>query len=141
MDFISVYLFLYLKILFVFCVNFSTWDMAWVWSFLFGLCLIYTLVNTNNNKQNSSSIQKFSSDSLIKKKKKSIHSKIKYNNQDPKSKCTQKSSNLRIKKKKKKKNLHKRTKKLNGCPLFYFFIVNFLWHSILHANLEAKNNK
>ena len=69
MDFISVYLFLYLKILFVFCVNFSTWDMAWVWSFLFGLCLIYTLVNTNNNKQNSSSIQKFSSDSLIKKKK------------------------------------------------------------------------
>ena len=139
MDFISVYLFLYLKILFVFCVNFSTWDMAWVWSFLFGLCLIYSLVNTNNNKQNSSSIQKFSSDGLIKKKKKSIHSQIKYNNQNPKSKCTQKSSILIIKKK--KKNLHKRTKKLNGCPLFYFFIVNFLWHSILHANLEAKNNK
>ena len=139
MDFISVYLFLYLKILFVFCVNFSTWDMAWVWSFLFGLCLIYTLVNTNNNKQNSSSIQKFSSDSLIKKKKNQYTHKLN---------TITKTQNQNVHKrvqiwelKKKKKNLHKRTKKLNGCPLFYFFIVNFLWHSILHANLEAKNNK
>ena len=27
------------------------------------------------------------------------------------------------------------------CPLFCFFIVNFFWHNILHANLEANNNK
>ena len=25
--------------------------------------------------------------------------------------------------------------------MFYFFIVNFLWHNIRHANSEAKNNK
>ena len=31
--------------------------MEWVWSFLFGLCLIYAIANTNNNKQNSSLIQ------------------------------------------------------------------------------------
>ena len=38
-------------------------------------------------------------------------------------------------------HLHKRTKNLNWYLLFYFFIVNFLWHNIRHANSEAKNNK
>ena len=54
------------------------------------LCLIYALASTNNNKQNSSLILIFfSSDSLIKK---STHTRIKYNNQNRKSKHTQKSS-------------------------------------------------
>ena len=30
---------------------------------------------------------------------------------------------------------------LNKWLLFCFFIVNFLWHNILHANSEVKNNK
>ena len=100
----------------------------------------YAIVNTNNNKQNSSSIHIFfPSDSLIKKKKKSTHSKIKYNNQNQKSKHTQKSP--KIENIKKFKNLHKRIKSLNGRPLFCFFIVNFIWHNILHSNSEVKNNK
>ena len=42
--------------------------MEWVWSFLFSICLIYTLASTNNNEQNSSSKQIFlPNDSLIKK--------------------------------------------------------------------------
>ena len=49
------------------CVNFLIWDIEWVWSFLFGLCLIYTIASTNNNKQNQSSLWIFPSDSLIKK--------------------------------------------------------------------------
>ena len=40
---------------FMLCVNFLIWDMEWVWSFLFGLCFIYALTSTDNNKQNSSS--------------------------------------------------------------------------------------
>ena len=58
--------------------------------------------------------------------------KDKDNNQNPKSKHTQKSSKFENKKIK-NKNLHKRTKNLNRCPLFCFFIVNFPWHNILHA--------
>ena len=65
-DFMCLSIFIF-KILFVLCVNFLIWDMGCVWSFLFGLCLIYALVSTNNNKQNSSSRLNFSSDSLIKK--------------------------------------------------------------------------
>ena len=42
--------------------------MEWVWSFLFGLWLIYAIANTNSNKKNTFSIQIFfPSDSLIKK--------------------------------------------------------------------------
>ena len=51
---------LYLKILFVLCVNFLIWDMEWVWPFPFGLCLTYALASTNNNKQNNSLVQNFS---------------------------------------------------------------------------------
>ena len=61
----------------------------------------YAIANTNNNKQNSSSIHFFfPNDSLIKKKK-STDSKIKYNNQNPKSKHKQKSSKIENIKKKK----------------------------------------
>ena len=65
--------------------------MECVWWFLFGLCLIYALAITNKIV---SQYKFFISDGLIKKKKKSTHSQIKYNNQNTKSKHTQKSSNF-----------------------------------------------
>ena len=68
--------------------------MEWVWSFLFGLCLIYALTSTNNNKKIVPQYWFFPSDILIEK---STHSQIKYNNQNWKSKHIQKSSKkLRI---------------------------------------------
>ena len=77
--------------------------MEWVWWFLFGLCLIYALAITNKIV---SQYKFFISDGLIKKKKKkSTHSQIKYNNQNTKSKHMQKSSNFENIKKK-KFNLH-----------------------------------
>ena len=145
------------------CVNFLTWDMEWIWSFLFGLCLIYVLASTNNNKQNSSLIPIFP---FYQKKKIPIFPSdnlflflffffmIGSDNLFEKHQHTHKLNTITKTKtqnihkkfknweyKKINKNLHKRTKNLNGCPLFCFFIVNFLWYYIQCANSKAKNNE
>ena len=123
--------------------------MEWVWSFLFGLCLFYAIVYTNNNKQNSSLIpifrfyQKkkkipiFPSDNLFEKHQHTdkLNTITKIENQN----IHKKFKNWEYKKI--NKNLHKRTKNLNRCPLFCFFVVNFLWYNIQRANSKAKNNE
>ena len=52
-----------------------------------------------------------------------------------------KTQDKNINKRVQKLRIKKKKKNLNWCPLFCFFIVNFLWHNILYANSKWKNNK